>query len=381
MTSGPASVRVACAQLALDVDRPHDNLRATVDAIVSAANDGAQVVVLPELASSGYVFADAEELGAVAESRSGASVTAWSEAAAAHGVVVVGGFPERASDGLLYNTAVLVEPSGPRAFYRKAHLWDRERGLFVAGDEPPPVVSTAVGRIGLMVCYDLEFPEWVRLAALGGAELICAPANWPWFPRPDGERPVEVVKVQANASVNRVAVAVCDRVGAERGVSWLGGSVIVDADGYPQTALSLGEPASLMADVDLAATRRKRLGPSNDVFDDRRTELYGPAAPTVPASGGAVQHETDRVRVTRWTLPTGASTGRHVHQHDYVVVPLTAGRMTVVDDAGQGTQHELTPGVSYVRTAGATHDVRNLDPGLVDFVEVELLEGGSPEGG
>ncbi len=378
MTNGPASVRVACAQLALDVERPQDNLRATVEAIAAAARDGAQVVVLPELASSGYVFADVEEVSGAAEDRSGPSVTAWADAAAAHGVVVVGGFPERASDGSLHNTAVLVDPSGPRAFYRKAHLWDREQGMFVPGDEAPPVVSTAVGQIGLMICYDLEFPEWVRLAALSGAELICAPANWPWFQRPDGERPVEIVKVQANASVNRVAIAVCDRVGTERGVSWLGGSVIVDADGYPQTAPSLGQEAHLTADVDLAATRTKGLGPSNDVFDDRRTDLYGPAAPSATSPGGAVQHETDRVRVTRWTLPPGASTGRHVHDHDYVVVPLAAGRMTVIDADGQSTEHELAPGASYVRTAGATHDVRNLDPALVDFVEVELLEGSGP---
>ncbi len=379
MTSGPASVRVACAQLALDVDRPADNVRATVDAIASAARDGAQVVVLPELATSGYVFEDAQELTAVAEDRSGPSVTAWSEAAARHGVVVVGGFPERGSEGSVHNSAVLVDPSGPRAFYRKAHLWDREQGMYVPGNQAPPVVSTAFGQIGLMICYDLEFPEWVRLAALSGAELICAPANWPWFPRPDGERPVEIIKAQANASTNRVALAVCDRVGTERGVIWLGGSVIVDADGYPMTALSLGEQAHLIADVDLSATRTKRLGPNNHVFDDRRTDLYGPATATATSTGGAVQHETDRIRVTRWTLPNGASTGPHTHHHDYVVIPLTAGEMTVIDAAGQSIRHELTPGVSYVRAAGATHDVRNLDAALVDFVEVELLEGGQSE--
>lgn len=374
MTSGPASVRVACAQLALDVDRPQDNLRGTLEAIASAARNGVQVLVLPELATSGYVFEDADELDDVAEDRDGPTVTAWAEAAARHGVVVVGGFPERADDGTVHNSAVLVDPSGPRAFYRKAHLWDQEQGLFVPGRDAPPVITTAYGQIGLMICYDLEFPEWVRLSALSGAELICAPANWPRFPHPAGERPVEVVKVQANASVNRVAIAVCDRAGTERGVSWLGGSVIVDADGYPLTDLCLGREAHLVADVSLSATRVKQLGPSNHVFDDRRADLYGPSAPAEPSVGPNLQHTTDRVRVTRWTLPTGASTGRHVHDHDYVVVPLTAGRMSVVDAAGSSTHNELVPGMSYVRTAGTTHDVRNLDPTLVDFVEVELLE-------
>ena len=92
---------------------------------------------------------------------------------------------------------------------------------------------TKFGRIGMLICYDLEIPEWVRMPALDGAQLLCAPVNWPAFPRPDGERPAEVVRVQADAAVNRMFIAACDRTGQERGVDWVGGSVIVDADGWP----------------------------------------------------------------------------------------------------------------------------------------------------
>jgi len=90
--------------------------------------------------------------------------------------------------------------------------------VFTPGDAPPPVVSLPFGRAGLMICYDLEFPEWVRLAALGGADLLAAPVNWPAMPVPAGERPSDVVRVQADACVNGMFIAVADRCRAERGV-------------------------------------------------------------------------------------------------------------------------------------------------------------------
>ena len=98
---------------------------------------------------------------------------------------------------------------------------------------PAHVVDTEHGRIGVMICYDVEFPEWVRAVALSGADLLCAPVNWPLLPRPEGERPTEMVRALAGAGMNRMPIAVCDRAGVERGSDWIGGSVITDADGYP----------------------------------------------------------------------------------------------------------------------------------------------------
>jgi hypothetical protein len=75
-----------------------------------------------------------------------------------------------------------VDPGGLRGVYRKAHLWDKERLWFSSGSTVPPVIPTLFGRIAVLICYDLEFPEWVRLPALDGAQLLCAPVNWPAFP-------------------------------------------------------------------------------------------------------------------------------------------------------------------------------------------------------
>jgi predicted amidohydrolase len=272
-----SAVVVACCQLSLRVGEVEANRARAAAAIEDAAARGARVVVLPELVNSGYVFTDRDEAAALAEPLDGPTVTEWAALARARGVVVVGGVCERADDGTLRNTAVLVDGDGLRAAYRKAHLWDREVLVFAPGAEPPPVVATAAGRIGLVVCYDLEFPEWVRLPTLAGAELLCAPVNWPRGARPpEGERPGEVVRVQAAASCNRIWIAACDRVHAERGVSWLGASVIVDPDGFPVAGpASEDDEELLLAACDLALARDKAISERNDVLADRRPELYG----------------------------------------------------------------------------------------------------------
>jgi predicted amidohydrolase len=187
----------------------------------------------------------------------------------------VGGVCERGEAGELHNTGVLIDAGGLRAAYRKAHLWDTEKAVFTPGSALPPVVDTAVGRIGVMVCYDLEFPEWVRTVALRGADLLCAPVNWPLAPRPAGEQPAEIVRVRANAAVNRMFVAACDRAGSERGVEWTGGSVIADADGFRAAGpLPRYDEGMLIAELALGEARDKRLSDHNDVLTDRRPELY-----------------------------------------------------------------------------------------------------------
>ena len=183
----------------------------------------------------------------------------------------------------MHNTAVVVDSGRVLATYRKAHLWGAEKNAFEPGRDRPPVVPTSAGRVAVMVCYDLEFPEWVRVAAEGGAEVLAVPANWPLRDEGDPQRPFEVVKAQAAAVTYRVNVAVADRCGVEAGVDWYGGSLVCDLDGRllagPACVREGGDdgparPAVLVAEVDLAATRDKRLGPFNDAFADRRPELY-----------------------------------------------------------------------------------------------------------
>lgn len=267
---------VACCQVAPKIGDLAYNRTLTERAIRSAALQGAQVVVLPELVQSGYLFADRDEALSLSETTDGPTLRLWTALAKELNVVVVGGFCERLQGDALANSAAMIDPQGLRAVYRKAHLWDAESEIFSPGNDAPPVVETVHGRIGMLICYDLEFPEWVRLPALAGAELLCAPVNWPDGPRPPTERPAEVVRVQANASVNRMFIAACDRHGHERGVGWVQGSVIVDADGYPLIGPAEQEGEQiLLATLNLAEARNKRISARNDLHRDRRLGLYG----------------------------------------------------------------------------------------------------------
>jgi predicted amidohydrolase len=274
--SEASSATVASVQLAPVIGDAAESL-ARIDAGVRDAVElGAQIVVLPELANSGYMFADAGELRAAAQPLDGPYVSRLVATASELGVLIASGFAEAGDDGGLYNSAVIVDGGGILASYRKAHLWNAEKTCgFTPGGGNPPVIETEYGRLGLMVCYDLEFPEWVRRVALDGTDLLLAPVNWPLYPRPEGERPGEIVRVQADAAVNRMFVAVADRTGTERGQDWLGGTVIVDADGYPVTSIRLGEPHIAVATLDLTLARDKAISPENDVHADRRDDLYG----------------------------------------------------------------------------------------------------------
>jgi predicted amidohydrolase len=269
------SVRIACCQIAPDVEERGRNESLTRDAVQRAVAGGAQIVVLPELATSGYVFRSAEEARAAAVPADGDLLRRLGEAAARGRALVVCGFCELAADGRVFNSVALLDGSEVLATYRKLHLWGEEQRWFSAGEQPAPVVHTRYGRIGLAICYDLEFPELTRGLALQGAELIALPANWPHEERLDG-RPVLHWLGAMTAYLNKVFVAVCDRCGVERGCEFEGGSVIAGPNG----SLLAGpvpdrDAAILYADCELARADDKRTGTHNDAFADRRPEHYG----------------------------------------------------------------------------------------------------------
>jgi 5-aminopentanamidase len=243
-------------------------------AIDEALAAGADLIVLPELVTSGYVFESAAEVRALALSSRSESFQDWSSRLGTSDAIVVGGYPELGADGLVYNSVAVVDRSGLLANYRKAHLWDDEKRWFTPGGDVPPVIDTRLGRLGVLICYDLEFPEIVRHLALRGADLIAVPTNWPYSPRPVGERPGEMLNVMAAARLNRVFVACADRVGSERGVEWNGGSCVVDVDGWIVAERHERDAGIVVADVDVSLARDKSLNSNNDVLADRRPDLY-----------------------------------------------------------------------------------------------------------
>lgn len=230
--------------------------------------------MLPELVTSGYVINSVSELASTAMSEGDETFENWRRLIAGRDAIVVGGFAERGADGNFYNSAAVVGKDGLRAIYRKNHLWDEEKRWFMPGGDPPPVIHTEFGKLGVLICYDLEFPESVRDLAIRGAEVITVPTNWPLSLKPSGERPPEIGNAMVAARLSRVFIACSDRVGSERGVDWTGGSCIVGPDGWVLAERIDRDFGPISADVDLSSARDKSLNRINDVLTDRRPALY-----------------------------------------------------------------------------------------------------------
>ena len=271
--------RVAVAQLELQPGALDENRTRIVDAIRDAAGRGADLVILPELASSGYKLDEWRAAQAVAESIPGPTTEVWREEAAAADCYVVGGICER-EDNALFNSVAVVGPEGVLAVYRKLHLFAEERLLFEPGNMGLPVVTLPFGRVGIIVCYDLRFPEALRLLALQRADLAAIPTAWaPGFdrtPPPDGIiDQVHAAAVQAN--LNQVFVAAASRVGTDDDLPYLGSSVIVDPHGrYVYGPASRDEEVVEVVELDLAEARRAKVRhPLITPLADRRVDVYG----------------------------------------------------------------------------------------------------------
>jgi len=257
-----------------EVDR---NLDHSVALIEQAAAAGAELVVLPELCNTGYVFESRAEARALAEPiPDGKSTAVWAAAAARLGLTIVAGITERDGERL-FNSAVIVGPDGFVGRYRKVHLWGDEALYFTPGDLGFQVFDLPFGRIGCHICYDCWFPESFRLAALQGAEIVCVPTNWVPIPGQDPRREAMAnIVVMGAAHCNSVFVVAADRVGTERGQPFIGQSLIVSQTGWPAAGpASRTEEEVLVATINLADARRKRnWNDFNQPLRDRRGDVY-----------------------------------------------------------------------------------------------------------
>lgn len=275
-------VKVAVAQMDPKLGQVAGNRARMLALFHTAVDRGARLVVFPECALSGYGFAEGGAAWAAAEPVPGPSTAALAQACAdradpAGGPYMVVGLLERVphSARQVYNTAALLGPEGLIGVYRKAHLpllgVDR---FAVRGDTGFRVWETAIGRIGVLICYDLRFPEAARVLALGGADLVALPTNWP-----DGSQNAPLFITRTRALENRVFVLACNRCGEESGFGFFGHSQITDPGGNVLEELADGESIGY-AEIDPALARQKRivLRPGAfemDTIGDRRPELYG----------------------------------------------------------------------------------------------------------
>ena len=272
-----ALVRIACIQMEPKVGQKQANVDKSLAFIERAADQGARLIVLPELANSGYVFESREEAFELAEAiPDGPTARAWAKAAKQRGLTIVAGIAER-EGSVLFNSAAILGPDGHIGTFRKVHLWNEENLFFEPGNLGFPVFATPIGRIGAMICYDGWFPEGHRLLALQGADLICIPTNWVPIPGQDPRREAMAnILCMAAAHSNSVFIAAADRVGTERGQPFLGESLIVSYTGWPVAGpASSTDEEIIFADVNLSDARRKRnWNDYNQVLRDRRQDVY-----------------------------------------------------------------------------------------------------------
>ncbi|WZH51906.1 MAG: nitrilase family protein [Nocardioides alkalitolerans] len=277
-----SQVRVAAVQSdpQVGLENKAANVEATLAQVRACAAEGARLVVLPELASTGYSFDTREEAYAHAEPvPDGPTCTAWAELARELDVYLVAGIAE--SDGVqLFDTAVLIGPEGFIGKYRKTHLWNREKLIFTPGSSYP-VFETRIGRIGLLVCWDIWFPEVARILTAQGADVICSVNNWVWTPPPlfdDAGNCMASYLTMGASHVNSVPIVAANRVGEERGGKFLGCSLITGVNGWPTSRIADAEKEEVLyADLDLAAARSAVVWSDlNDLPRDRRTDLCDP---------------------------------------------------------------------------------------------------------
>lgn len=266
-------MRVVCAQYAVRDGDPDHNLERSLQFIRRAAVEGADLIVLPELANSGCDLDSREQAPGLAdEIPGGPTVQAWKKEAVASDIFVVGGLLERERD-TLYNSAVLLGP-GMFGRYRKTHLWNEEKLVYEPGRELP-VFDTPLGTIGLLICYDAWFPEAARTLAVKGAEILCVPSSAPddWVPEPQRRGDLTMLDVHciAAANANRVFVAAANRVGD----GYLGRSCVVDATGGVLALAGVAEEGLIHAGIDLSRARReKQLTDLSHSFEDRNPAVY-----------------------------------------------------------------------------------------------------------
>jgi 5-aminopentanamidase len=248
-------MRIALLQMAAVPGQVAENLASIARGAAEAARSGAELLIAPELATVGYGAGDA--IRSLAEPRDGAQIAGLSAIAAAHGLAIIAGFPERDGDRV-YNSAVFTQPQAGPVIYRKSHLYGAyERWLFTPGDPTAIIVPWRGIGIGLLICYDVEFPENVRRLALGGADLVAVPTALP----ASSDAPFIAERmIPVRAFENQIFVAYANHIGRDDRFIYAGRSHVANPDGQTQAMASADRAGIILAEIrpgDYAASRAR----------------------------------------------------------------------------------------------------------------------------
>jgi predicted amidohydrolase len=236
----------------------------------------ADIIVLPELCTTGYSFLTKQEALDAAEDAGGESLSFFKNLAVELNAMIIAGFAEKEGDKV-YNSALAASPDGSLRVYRKTHLFFRETLCFEPGNSGFFIVDHPFidCRVGMMVCNDWRYPESARTLALMGADVIVCPSNL--------VSTVWGIGMPARALENKVYVAVANRCGtetrtlddgSEQSLTFNGGSVVYDFNGSPLAQSGIDEDRVLTVEITPTLTRNKSFNAYNDLFKDRRPDQY-----------------------------------------------------------------------------------------------------------
>lgn len=266
-------VNVSIIQFTPEFGKPGHNLQ-QVERLLNGVST--ELIVLPELCTTGYSFISKEEALAAADGPDSYTMDVFRKIASTRQAVVVAGYAEK-SGSKVYNSALIALPGGEIKVYRKSHLFFREKVCFEQGDSGFFVVNHPFKdcKIGVIVCNDWRYPEAARSLALLGADIICCPSNL--------VSTVWQIGMAARALENKVYFAVANRCGteirqlpdgSEQKLLFNGGSILYDYTGQPLAQANKTETTVFTVQIDPAATRDKYFNEFNDLLKDRRTDLY-----------------------------------------------------------------------------------------------------------
>lgn len=259
-------LNISIGQMDVKLGQPEANLAVVAQMTVEAARRGSDIVVFPELWSTGYDLENGADYATGTDAGIFAEVA---NLAKTHGIAVLGSCLSDLGAGRIGNTAVFFDKNGvAQGSYSKTHLFrlmDEDQYL-AAGDERT-LLETEWGKLGMAICYDLRFPELFRAYALAGAKLVFLPSEWP-HPRLAHWRTL----LKARAIENQFFMVACNRVGTTKNTTFFGHSAIIDPWG--EFVVEAGESEMLITaviDLDTVDEVRKKI----PIFQDRRPEIYG----------------------------------------------------------------------------------------------------------
>ncbi|MHB8170844.1 MAG: carbon-nitrogen family hydrolase [Thermincolia bacterium] len=258
-------MKVALIQMDLGLGQPEDNRSRALELIDQAVEQGAEWVILPEMWTCGY---DLKRLEHYAEGVNGPTVTRLRKKAEEAGIYIfAGSLPEKQGEGI-FNTCFVIGPQGEiLGKYSKIHLFSlMEEQQYMRSGEASCLVETPLGKVGVIICYDLRFPELARRLVLQGARVLVVPAQFP-EPRADHWR----ILNQARAVENQIYVLAVNRVGKDEKNTFFGQSMAVDPWGEVAALGGDGEEVIL---IDLDSNLIDKVRRTIPCLKDRRPELY-----------------------------------------------------------------------------------------------------------